>query len=783
MFKNYLKITLRNLWKYKGYSLINVSGLAVGMACFIMITMWSLDELSYDKFHNNIDRLYRINTISSDGTINPHSSLRLGEEMQTKYHEIEAYTNFIPWARSLLKYEDKVFDETDICLVDPDFFSMFTFEFLLGDPSTALADISSVVITNETAKKYFGDQNPIGKQLYSVNYDRLFKVSAVIKKTPDNSTLKFNIAARIELISQQRRESWEFSGWTYFLLKENISKNSFNKKIIDFYRKYVDPETDLAPVLQNYSSLHLYENGEPGLIQVVYVFSIVGIFILIIAFVNFSNLSTARATIRAREVGIRKVNGAQRFQLIFQFLFEAIFISLISLVIAIIIILLFLPYFNQFSLKSLNLFDDNFLYHLLGIGTLALFTCIISGSYPAFILSSVKPVSILQGKLLSPRGSSAVRRVLTIAQFVISIVLIICTIIVSNQMQYIQEIDLGMDRSNIIVLDSNEQLLEKFDTFKSELLKYPSIHGVSASATRPFDVGQVIPINWEGNMDEEARTMQYSMVDYDFLKTLNMKLLAGRSFSQNYVNDVTESCLINESAAAILNFDNPIGKNLYFGHPAFAEELRNLKIIGIVKDFHSRSLHSSISPFVFKMYRPWHTYTFIKIDPINVDESVKYIKLITKKIAPDYPVKFEFLDESYNKLYAMESKLETIFLVFAALTILISCLGLYGLTTFIVAQKTKEIGIRKVLGASIFNISRILIKQFTTWVVIANLIAWPIAYDITQLWLEQFSYRVDMNYLNFLLAGLLSLFISLIAVVYQTLKAAYQNPINSIRKG
>ncbi|OGU56777.1 MAG: hypothetical protein A2V66_00205 [Ignavibacteria bacterium RBG_13_36_8] len=782
MFKNYLKVLLRNLNKNKGYSFINIFGLALGIACFILITMWVTDELSYDRFHLNIDRLYRVNTELTDGRIISNSSLKLGREMKMLFPEIEAYTNFIPWARSLAIYNDKSYDESNIYLVDPEFFKIFSFEFVAGDPLNPLPDMYSFIMTEETAKKYFGDDNPIGKRVYSDIFERDFKVTAIVKKMPSNSTLQFNIASSIDLMPLQRRESWEFSGWTYVLLNRNASVEEFNKKLEDFYTKYVNPEWEGSLKLQNYSTLHLYETGEAGLVKLVYIFSAIAIFVLIIACANFMNLSTARAAKRALEVGVRKVNGAQRKQLILQFLGESIFTSFLATLIAVVIVELTLPSFNNFAGKSLSFLGGDVSNFLLLLAVLALFTGIFAGIYPAFILSSFKPTTVLKGGGASSSVKGVFfRKILTIGQFTISISLIICTLLVKEQMDYVREADLGMDRDMILTLPNNIELMNKFDAYKSELLHNTSIINLSASATQPFDVNQNIGINWEGHMDEDAIGMRYTMIDYDFFSTMGMKLVQGRDFNPAFPTDSTEAVIINESAAELMGFDNPIGKIVYFSHPAFPEEKRFVKIIGVVKDFHFLSLHSPMGPFVFNMYRPWHFNIFIKLKPGNVQQTIAGIENVTKKFASNYPFKYEFLDDTYNRLYLMEIKISQLFNVFAGLAIIISCLGLFGLAAYTTEQRTKEVGIRKVLGSSVVGIVLILSREFVKWVIVANLIAWPVAYLFINKWLQDFAYKIEVSIWLFILSGLIALFIAIATVSYQTIKAAIANPIKSLR--
>lgn len=781
MLKNYFKITIRNLLKHKGYSFINIAGLALGIACFVLISMWVADELSYDKFHENIDRLYRVNTVVENNRIIPNSSLKLGRELKLRFPEIEAYTNFIPWARSLVTYGNKSYDESNIYLVDPEFFTMFSFEFTAGDRSNALPDMYSVVITDETAKKYFGDDNPIGKRIYSKEFDRDFTVTAVIKKMPPNSSLQFNIATSIQLMPLQRRESWEFSGWTYVLLNKNAAEQEFNKKLESFYTNYVNPNWEGSLKLQNYAAMHLYENGEAGLVKLVYIFSAIAIFLLVIACANFMNLSTAKATKRSLEVGIRKVSGAQRKQLVGQFLGESILTSVLATLFAVIIVELTLPTFNNFAYKSMTFLGGSIFNYLLGLSALALFVGIFAGVYPAFVLSSFKPTTVLKGQSTTNGKGSLFRKILTIGQFTISIGLIICTLLVKEQMSFIQEADLGMDRDMVLTLPNNIQLSEKFDAYKSALLNNPDIENVTASATLPFDVNQNIEVNWEGHMNEEGVGMRYTMIDYDFFSTLGMELVAGRDYSPDFATDSTEACLINETAAALMGFDDPIGKTIYFGHPAFPEDKRNLKVIGVVKDFHFRSLHSAMGPFIFNMHRPWHMNIFVKIKPGHVRKTIADIETINARFAPDYPFTFEFLDDAYNLLYLMEIKISQLFNVFAGLAIIISCLGLFGLAAYTAEQKTKEVGIRKVLGSSVGGIVLMLSKEFIKWVVVANIIAWPVAYLLIDKWLHDFAYKIDIQIGVFLISGFIALAVAVMTVAFQTIKAALANPVDSLK--
>ncbi|MBN2091665.1 ABC transporter permease [candidate division KSB1 bacterium] len=781
MFINYLKITLRNLVRQKGLAFINIAGLAVGMACFILIALWVFDELSYDQFHEKKDRIFRVNTISPDFGMVTTSSLRLGPTMKQAYPEIENYTRIVPWARSLVKYKDKVFDEWNIALVDSGFFSIFTFPFIEGEPKDALTDRYSIVITKATAERYFDSEDPIGKMVYSRAFDRNFKVTGVIKNIPKNSTMQFNIAARIDLMPQQRLDSWEFTGYTMLLLSENIQQHDFNRKIAGFYSQYADSTWKSVPVLQEVTKIHLYADGTPGLIKLVYIFAIIAVFILLIACVNFMNLSTARAARYAKQVAVRKVVGAARRQLICQFLGESILVALVSLLMALLIVQIALPAFNSITNKDIALFSSNMKMMLLFLIGVALFTGTIAGSYPSLFLSSFQPVKILKENRIPETRSQIFRKGLTIFQFAISIILISSILVMRDQLRYLQTKDIGINREFVVRIANNQDLNEKFDSYKYELLKNPSIVSLTSTQNQPIDVENYIGVNWEGHFNAPELPMAYSTVGYDFFKTFDMKLIQGRPFTKEFPTDATEACIINETALKLMQLDSPLGKTVYFNHPAFPESLKYVHIIGVAKDHHFRSLHEAIGPFIMRMYPPYQFFVYFKLKPENINATIEYIKKVTHQFAPDFPFYVAFLDDTYNQLYEIETRMEKIYQVFAFLAIFISCLGLLGLASFTIEQRTKEIGLRKVLGASMTGIIQLLTKELIRWIIIANIIALPIAYFAMKAWLQNFAYRVTIDWRMFILAGLLALVIALVTVSFQSIKAALANPIDSLR--
>jgi putative ABC transport system permease protein len=781
MFKNYIKITLRNLARQKVYALINILGLAIGIACFILIALWVFDELSYDQFHEKKQCIFRVNTISPDFGIVTTSSWRLGPAMKDAYPEIENYTRIWPWARSLVKYEDKVFDEWNIYLADSSFFSIFTFPFIKGKPKTALTDRYSVVMTEATAERYFGKDEPIGKMVYSREFDRNFKVTGVIKNVPKNSTMQFDIVARVDLMPQQRMESWEFTGGTYLLLNENIQKQDFNQKITGFYPQYADSTFKSIPVLQELTKIHLNADGTPGLIKLVYIFSIVAVFILLIACVNFMNLSTARAAKYAKQVAVRKVIGAARRQLIIQFLGESIIVSFVSLFVALLLVEIILPGFNNIAYKDISLMSSITMIMLLFLFGVALFTGTIAGSYPALFLSSFQPAKVLKENRVPETRSKLFRNGLTIFQFTISIVLISSILVMHNQLNFLQTKDIGINRDLVVGIANNMDLNEKFESYKYEILKNPSIESMTSAQSQPIDVGNYIDVNWEGHFNEQEIPMAYSTVGYDFFKTFDMKFIMGRPFSRDFLTDKTEACIINETALKMMHLNSPLGKNVYFNHPAFPESLKHVNIIGVVKDYHYRSLHEAIGPFIIRMYKPYQSFIYFKLQPENIDATIDYIKKITLKFAPDFPFQFAFLDDVYNRLYEVENRMETIYQAFAFLAIFISCLGLLGLASFTIEQRTKEIGIRKVLGASMTGIIQLLTKDLIKWIIFANIIALPIAFIALNSWLQNFAYRIAISWWTFILAGILALVIALLTVSFQSIRAVLANPVEALR--
>ena len=782
MLRSYLKVALRNLVRQKGYSFINILGLTIGMTCFILIGLWVQDELSFDRFHQKKDRIFRILNKVQSGNLVPSPTYALAPALKSLHPEVEEFSRVWFWHSSLVKYGDKSFEEDRIYMADPGFFRMFSFPFINGDPETALMDKNSIVLTQDAAFRYFGTEDPIGKVLFLAQDRADFKVSGVIDNIPPNSHMQFDFMIRVEFLGEDRLARWEeWTGPSYILLRPGASLTDFTAKIADIYKENVNPEATYFPVLQPLTKVHLYELGTPGSIKKVYAFSIIAVFLLIMACINFMNLTTALSARRAKEVGMRKVIGAVRSQITRQFLGEALVVAFFSLFLALVLAEGLLPQFNLFTGKSMTLLSTANLSLILPLLITTIGIGLLAGSYPAIFLSSYQPVHTLKNQQKFGNRGSGIRKMLIVFQFAISVGLITCTLIVSKQLRYIQNRDLGLKREHVVILGNNPEMMMRFESFKDRLQARSGIKSVTSAAQGPTWIGENISINWESNPTDDRLPVDYTVVDYDFFKTFDMEITRGRSFSPEFPTDMKEACIISELAAQRMGLENPIGTSIYMAHPAWKEPFRKARVIGVVKDFHARTLHTAIRPFVFRMFRPWHQYIFVKIDGARIPEALKEIENTFKTTVPGYPYRFIFYDEAYNRQYLSELQLGRLFNVFSLLSIFISCLGLFGLAAYTAEQKTKEIGIRKVLGASVPGIVTLTAKEFIKWIAVAHLIAWPAAYFLMNQWLKDFAYRVNIGVLVFGLSAGLTIIIALITVSYHAFKAALADPVDSLR--
>lgn len=772
MFRNYLKLTLRQMKKQWGYSLINILGLAIGMACCILIFFWVRHELSYDKFHKNAENLYMITVNSERGTW-LSSPWALVPTLKKDFPEIEkgSWYGEVPL---LAAYEDKFFFE-NVALVDKEFLEMFSFPLVKGHPESALENQNSVVLTETAAAKYFGSEDPIGKTLKIENQIDL-AVTGVIKNIPDNSHMRFDLLMpAVSLVGKDRTQTWSMDVFSYVLLSSGANPKEVEQKISGTIIKY-DKRTQhqyragLFPV----KKIHLYALSGTDPVVYVYVFSAIAVIMLLIACINFTNLATARSSVRMNEIGIRKVCGGERKDLIIQFLGESIGLSLTAIFMAVFLVYLFLPSFNSLTGKhfSFNIFRDGLL--LGGLVLFALFTGFLAGSYPAFYFSSFQPSRILSSIHRTGSSKSGLRKILIIFQFSASVLLIIMTAAIIKQIHYIQSKDLGFSKDQILVIRTRQQLRQKYAIIKEELRKNPNILHVTAASSIPLEIGNNNPVYWKGRGPDSYVSMNFACVDYDYFETFDMEMAYGRSFSLEHASD-RRNYIINEAALKLTGYKDPVGK-------MFSMWRDEGVIVGVVKDFHGTSLHNDIRPIVFLMYQnlPYSNW-FIKIRESGIHDSIDFIKSTIASVVPGYPVEPEFLDQKFQQQYLNEKRLEKILKYFTGLAIFISCLGLFGLASFMAARRSKEIAIRKVLGASTWNVLRILGKEFAVLVLLANIITWPAGFFIMKRWIQNFAYHTRLGLGIFLVSGIIALAVSLLTVSYQTFRAASALPADRLR--
>jgi putative ABC transport system permease protein len=785
---NYIKTALRVIRRQKAYSLINISGLAIGLTVCMMIVLWVADEWSFDRFHANARQIYRVYRDESATLTNSTSALTpppMATALKADFPEIIRATRFGYWQKQLVAFGEKSFNETEYMHADPDFFAMFSFPLVKGNPEAVFANPYSVVLTETTAIKYFGQEDPLGKIL-TVNNTFDVVVTGVINDVPLNSSLTFDLLSPFEIllkesIGEDNSDNWGFNSFsTYVMLPKTVSSEDLNQKLKGYLKKFEQQDPDEL-ALQPMIDIHLFSNlghdlRNRGDIKYVWIFSALAVFVLLIAGVNFMNLSTARSANRAKEVGLRKVVGAGRSQLIRQFFGESVLMALFALVTAFLLLELLIPFFNTLSGKHLTSPWRNNPILLLGFLGLSLVTGMVSGSYPALFLSSFQPIRILKGTMRSTGANPFFRKSLVIFQFSLSVFLIIGTIVISRQLSYMRNLDLGFNREHIVHLSIHGELHEKYDAIRDRFLQNPDVLHVTASMALPTNI-QSSPgtPEWEGKDPEEQMEIKADFVDYDYIETFDIAMVQGRSFSQEYATDQETAFIVNEEAVRRMGLRQPvIGKRFGFWNI-------DGEIIGVMKDAHFQTLHHKIEPLVFKMFRPWLRRIYVKIRSDNISGTLQSLEKAWNQMNLGYPFEYKFLDEDFHDLYQSEARLGNIFQAFAALAVFVACLGLFGLASFIAEQRTKEIGIRKVLGSSTIGIVTLLNREFLRWIAAANLIAWPVSYLVMQRWIQKFAYRANITIGIFVLAAMIGLAVALITVSMQTLKAARANPADSLK--
>jgi len=788
MFKTYLKIALRNIKKNKGFSVINIVGLALGMACFILIFLYVQNELSYDNFHESADRIYRVQRRMGSNYMRANASVitygPLASALVSTYPEVinavriehrDAYDLAI-------KYKNTHFYDRGF-YVDKSFFDIFSYDFTRGDAKTALVDPFSIVITEELARKYFGDEEPFGKTLTIVE-DRSYdaKITGIIKKVPGNSHLQFDfVLSMTSLNTIYETESFgqDWRGYdflTYLELRNDADYKDLEAKLpalIETFEKRQNDSYYLMPVkdihLKSHDNFEISENSD---IQNIYILSLVAYIILIIACINYTNLSTAKALKRSKEVGVRKVVGASRKQLILQFLYESFILSAIALVLAVFIAAALLPAFNDFTNREILLNPLESVAVLPAMIALIVIVGIFSGIYPALFMTSFQPVDVLSRKYSRSSRRSGLRNTFVAFQFCISIMLITGTIIIGRQLKYIKSTDIGYDREHILAMQlRDEKISDNLAQLKKELLKNPAIPYVSSSSHIPNR------ITWGGvfqSKNDERVFIRNGTVDYDYVDLFDVKIIEGRNLSREFASDKNGAFLLNETAVKRLGWESPLGREC--NHRG-----KTGKVVGIIKDFHFHSLHRTIEPLYLFLDPDMVRVMFVKIQPTHIQSSIKYIRETYESFNPEHPFNYFFLDDSFNDMYKSEQQFGKIVMSFSTIAIFIACLGLLGLISFSAEIRTKEIGIRKVLGASVPNLFNLITKEFLRLIGIAALVAWLVAYFSLKTWLQNFAYRINLGWDAFLLSGLIVVFVALFTVSYQSIKAATANPVDSLR--
>jgi len=782
LFLNSIKVSLRKIRRQKWYSLISVTGLAVGIACSVLILLWVRHELSYDRFHKSAENIYRVimeDHLNDGISVHPWLTFPLGPALKNEFPEIAAFSRYRP-DDMVVRYKEKAYTETDFLTVDPSFFEIFSFPFLQGNPAEALADPHSIVIRDTMAEKYFGGEDPIGKAL-NLSGRADLAVSGVVH-IPDESDFQFDFffsfqsypLFNVDLAPLEA--NWSGKNYhIYLLLQKDSSAVLLEKKIAGFLKLRTPGQKEVLR-LQKLSRIHLFKpDGSDGAMRYVRIFTLIAVFILLIACVNFMNLATARFEGRAKEVALRKTLGGTRWQLIRQFFSESLLHSGLAMAAALLLVELALPTFNQITVRrlSLDLSHTDLIFGLLAIVLLAGF---ISGLYPALFLSSFAPARV--SKTFShPRGhGSLFRKMLVVFQFALSTMLIIGTLVVKSQISFIMNRDLGMSKENIVYHLMQKKTRDSVEVVREELLKHPDILSIAGCSSLPSNIQSWIGyLDWEGRSPERRVFPAFMSVDYDFITTAGLTVIEGRDFSRSRPVDA-ENFIINETAFRQIGIENLIGLELRFwGHKG--------QIVGVVKDFTNRHMSSTTAPMILSA-GSWganRNYLLLRLRPGNPTRALKHFRQVWEKANPGFPCEYEFLDEAFDRMYTNEQRLSRILFSFAVLAVIISCLGLVGLSFYTAEEKTKEIGIRKVLGASPWKIISLLSLNFTKLVIIANAVAWPTAYLVMQRWLQDYAYRTSIGIWVFVLAGGLGLFIALLSVGYQTLRAATANPVNSLR--
>lgn len=791
MLKNYLKIAGRNLWRHKGYTLINIIGLAVGIACCTLILLYVQDELRFDTNHVQARNIYRMTIeMNHNGTLDRAAvtSPPIGPQIKANYPEIKEVVRFSNPTRNLLqKGEVRAYEESGL-FADSTLFGVFTFPLTMGNPRTALTEPRSIVLSQELATKYFGKQNPVG-QVMEIELDSLrqVKVTGVLAPVPGNTHIRPSFILPFHSVRNNSDNWWAYAYHTYLLTGAGFDQQKFEAKLPAFVKKYMPvpagspppPSLHVQPLLEvHLASEFSAQLTAPGDRKNIYLFSALALFILLLACINFMNLATARSQNRAKEVGVRKVIGATRRQLVTQFLSESVLLTLLSLLVAVLIVQFSLPAFNKLSGKLIELhyFANPTL--LAGLLVLTGVVGLAAGLYPAFFLSAFKPVQVLKGSLAATSQGALLRKSLVVLQFAISIGLIVGTVVVYSQMRYLQNKRLGFDKEQLLTIPLSGRVSpQQAHTLKNEFLRLPGVEQGTMAVSMPgFRAWWQTSLTPAGNAKPIIGYV--FQTDFDYIATMGIGMAAGRVLDQRLSTD-TSSVLLNEAAVRAFGWPSAaaaVGKKVDLG-----DEGRFSTVVGVVKDFNFQTLHAKVDPAIFAIARDQVRYLVLRINPNRVSETLQALQQKWQQFDARHPFEYSFVDENLNRLYQTEMRLGRIFAIFSALAIFIACLGLFGLASFTTEQRTKEIGIRKVLGASVSGIVALLSRDFLKLVLLANGIAWPLAWWGMRQWLQDFAYRTDISWWIFGLAAFLALLIALLTVSFHAFRAAVSNPVKALR--
>jgi putative ABC transport system permease protein len=785
MLKNLIKTAIRHIVKHLGYSILNILGLTLGITSALFLIIYVADEVSYGRYHEKADRIYRVSSTikePDDQFTWIVAQIPFGPQVVHDYPEVQSSVRFINMPRALYKFEDKEFNEENFFYVDSTLFDIFTYKVIKGEIKSALLAPKKIILTEKIANKYFGKSDPIGKTL-TTGTDT-YEVTGVIQDVPTNSHFRFDAVAARNNLPKQLGNWGNFGVFTYLLFPEKFDVKAFETKMQGMYDAYM--KTIFGPLkisikyhLEPLTRIHLYSTNasepEPtGSITYVYIFAIVAIFLVLIASMNYMNLATARSTRRAREVGLRKVVGSRRGPLILQFLSESMVFTLISLLISIVLIIVLLPKFNLLAGKAFNIHVIYSPVVLLSLLAIILIVGILGGSYPAFFLSRFSPVTVLKGEVTQGSAGSLFRKILVVIQFTVSVIMIICTLVVFRQLNYMKTTDQGFDQKNVVGLQLNGPMVRKYPVLKQSLLENQNVKYVTSTNTAVGEGSGKVIFNVETDQGMSQKGVNFAVVDHDFIETLGIKMVKGREFQQDMPSDTLTGVVVNEAFAKRMNWTETIGKKV---------ELKPFidgRVIGVMKDYHQTGMYNAIESLML-LYRPLNNVIYIKLSGSDTKQTLSFIERKWKEIFPDQPFVYTYLSERFNRQFEADDKRGLVFTMFTVLAILIACLGLFGLASYMVEQRTKEIGIRKVFGANENTILGLISKDFLILVAIGIVIAVPVAYYFMNRWLENYVYRTKIEVPLLLAAALLTILITFLTISYKSYQAAIMNPARALK--